>query len=103
MSVEQVDVGRSRENPPRKFLAPGKLVISGRAASCNKPSTRSEGINLQQEVGPQQTGKISSRLPQPWPRYWSRVESIIQADRGRIAVSLEVPVFRAAPAAELNR
>jgi len=83
MSVEQVDVGRSRENPPRKFLAPGKLVISGRAASCNKPSTRSEGINLQQEVGPQQTGKISSRLPQPWPGYWSRVESIIQADGGR--------------------
>jgi len=84
MSVEQVDVGRSRENPPRKFLAPGKLVISGRAASCNKPSTRSEGINLQQEVGPQQTGKISSRLPQPWPGYWSRVESIIRADPGRI-------------------
>ncbi len=71
--MREKEVGCSRESPPRKFLAPGKLVISGHAASCNKPSTRSGGINLQQEVVPQQIGKISSRLPHKplWPGYWS--------------------------------
>src|ERR1700736_6032388 len=64
-------VGASREGPPWKLLASGKFVISGRAASCNEPSTRHGGINLHSEVAPQSISKISSRLAQqpPWPAY----------------------------------
>src|SRR5260370_146919 len=64
-------VGASRERPPWQLLASGKFVISGRAASCNQPSTRNGGINLHSEVAPQSISKISSRLAQqpPWPAY----------------------------------
>jgi hypothetical protein len=44
-------------------LVRGCLVMSGRAARCNKPSAKVGGIHLQQEVTPQPSGKISSRLP----------------------------------------
>ena len=50
-------VGRSarRREPSALDLVPGKFVISGRAARCNKPSARNGGVNLHQEVVPQTT------------------------------------------------
>ena len=61
-------LGRNGLCQPRassvELLASGKFVISGRAASCNKPSTKNGGINLHSEVAPQSISKISSRLAQ---------------------------------------
>src|SRR5438093_6406754 len=58
-------LGRNGLCQPRassvELLASGKFVISGRAASCNKPSTRNGGINLHSEVVPQRN-KRSPRV-----------------------------------------
>src|SRR5262249_55885798 len=63
--IRWVSRNARRRAPSAKALVPGNVVISGRAASCNKPSARNGGVNLQQEVVPHLTGKTSSRLANP--------------------------------------
>jgi len=75
---------RQRE-PSAKIPVPGNVVISGRAARCNKPSAGNRGVNLAQEVEPHRSVRL--------PRVLQNLHGQDTPARGKLNIQRFVAVF----------